>query len=67
MAEQREGKIAKTDRDYLRTIETMTVFDLTRALISMSESVARLSRNMWYFWIPVGLTFLAVVIKMILG
>jgi len=59
MEEQREGKIPKQDKDYLRTIETMSVSELTGALVNMSRSVDQLSRNMRYFWIPVCLTFLA--------
>jgi dCTP deaminase len=56
---QREGKIPKQDKDYLRTIETMSVSELTGALVNMSRSVTQLSRDMRYFWIPVGLAFLA--------
>ena len=59
MEDQREGKIPKADKDYLRTIETMSVSELTTALVNMSRSVGQLSRDMRYFWIPVGLTFLA--------
>ena len=62
MEAQREGKIPKEDRDYLRTIETMSVSELTGALVNMSRSVDQLSRSMRYFWIPVSLTFLAAVI-----
>jgi len=66
MEDQREGKIPKADKDYLRTIETMSVSELTTALVNMSQSVNRLSRYMWYFWIPVSLTFLAVLINALL-
>lgn len=65
--DQREGKIPKQDKDYLRTIETMSVSELTGALVNMSRSVDRLSRSMWYFWIPVGLTFLTVLINMLIS
>ena len=64
---QKEGKIPKADKDYLRTIETMSVSELTGALVNMSRSVDRLSRYMWYFWIPVGLTFLAVLLNVFLS
>jgi len=66
MEDQREGKIPKQDKDYLRTIETMSVSELTGALVNMSRSVDRLSRIMWYFWIPVGLTFLVVLVNALL-
>jgi len=59
--DQREGKIPKQDKDYLRTIETMSVSELTGALVNMSRSVGELSRSMRYFWIPVSLTFLAAI------
>jgi len=67
MEDQREGKIPKADKDYLRTIETMSVSELTGALVNMSRSVDRLGRYMWYFWIPVGLTFLAVLLNTLLS
>ena len=67
MEDQRVGKIPKQDKDYLRTIETMSVSELTGALVNMSRSVDRLSRYMWYFWIPVGLTFLAVLLNALLS
>lgn len=65
--DQREGKIPKQDKDYLRTIETMSVSELTGALVNMSRSVDQLSRDMRYFWIPVGLTFLAAAAAAILS
>lgn len=65
MAEQREGKIPTSDKDYLRTIETMSVSDLTQAMYEMSTNISNLTRAFWYFWIPVGLTFLAVIIGLL--
>jgi len=51
MTEQREGRIPRSDRDYLRTIETMSVSDLTQALLRLSTNVEGLSRQFKGFWI----------------
>lgn len=56
---QREGKIPREDKDYLRTIETMSVSELTGALVNMSRSIDSLSSNMRMFWIPIGIAILA--------
>lgn len=65
MADQREGRIPKADKDYLRMIETMSVSDLTKALITISSSVDKLSRMMWFFWIPLGIAVVASIISAI--
>ncbi|MEA3311371.1 MAG: dCTP deaminase [candidate division WOR-3 bacterium] len=66
MEEQRKRKIPKIDRDYLRTIETMSVSDLTQALISISSSVDQLSKQMRLFWIPIGLLAVMAMISIII-
>jgi len=67
MAEQREGRIPKQDKDYLRTIETMSVSDLTRALLTLSGNVESLSRQFRYFWIPVGIVVLLALLQFLKG
>lgn len=67
MAEQREGRIPKQDKDYLRTIETMSVSDLTRALLTLSGNVESLSRQFRYFWVPVGIVVLLALLDFLRG
>jgi dCTP deaminase len=52
---------------YLRTIETMSISDLTRALLTLSDSVAALSRDVRKVYLPISLAILvAVVVQIIL-
>jgi len=53
MIEQKEGKIPSWDKDYLRTIETMSISDLTMALMTLSNNVNELRRYILYLWIPI--------------
>ncbi|MCX6668132.1 MAG: dCTP deaminase [Euryarchaeota archaeon] len=52
MKQQKEGKIPRADKDYLRTIETMSISDLTTALTTLSRNVDALRKNIWYLWFP---------------
>jgi dCTP deaminase len=61
--QQTRATIPRADADYLRTIETLSVSDLTRALLNLSDNVAVLTRDQRIFLIPVGL---AVVIALVL-
>lgn len=63
MEQQKEGKIPRIDKDYLRTIETMSISDLTTALVTLSQNVDNLGKNIRNFWIPL---ILAIVIPIIL-
>jgi deoxycytidine triphosphate deaminase len=65
MAEQREGRIPTADKDYLRTIETMSVTDLTRALIDLSSSIESIGKWIHGFWICFGVLILLAVISLI--
>jgi dCTP deaminase len=47
--------IPRADADYLRTIETLSVSDLTRSLLRLSDNVAKLSRDVRILWLPLGL------------
>jgi len=59
--------IPRTDADYLRTIETLSVSDLTRSLLRLSDSVAALSRDVRKVYLPIALAILvAVVVQIIL-
>lgn len=55
MADQREGRIPTADKDYLRTIETMSVSDLTKALIDLSSNVEAIGKQFTGFWIGIGI------------
>jgi len=39
----------------LRTIETLSVSDLTRSLLRLSDNVAKRSRDVRILWLPLGL------------
>ena len=66
MAEQREGRIPSADKDYLRTIETMSVSDLTNALIDLSRNVGDLGKWVRGFWIVIVLALLSIVLSLVL-
>lgn len=66
MAEQREGRIPSADKDYLRTIETMSVSDLTKALIDLSQGVSYLSKWVRGFWAGFAIVILLAIITLIL-
>lgn len=57
--EQREPRIPRADKDYLRTIETMSVSDLTQALLTLSRNVQNLSQQFYLLWVPLLVASLA--------
>lgn len=65
LAEQREGKIPRADKDYLRTIETMSVSDLTQALLRLSSNVEALSTQFRWFWVGFGTLIILALIQVI--
>lgn len=67
MAEQREGRIPRSDKDYLRTIETMSVSDLTQALLTLSGNVENLGGQIRYFWIGFATVILVTLLTVVLG
>ena len=66
MAEQREGKIPSADKDYLRTIETMSVSDLTNALIDLSRNVGDLGKWVRGFWIGFAIVIILAILSLVL-
>ena len=58
--------IPRADADYLRTIETMSVSDLTAALLRLSDNVATLSRDVRILWVPIGIALLVAILIRIL-
>lgn len=44
LLEQKNGRIPIADKDYLRTIETMSISDLTQALVTLSDNVANAAK-----------------------
>jgi len=66
MKQQKDGKIPRADKDYLRTIETMSISDLTTALTTLSRNVDALRRNIWYLWIPMILVFVSIILAKLL-
>ena len=66
MGEQREGKIPSADKDYLRTIETMSVSDLTNALIDLSRNVGDLGKWVRGFWIGFAIVIILAILSLVL-
>ena len=66
MAEQRDGRIPTSDKDYLRTIETMSVSDLTKALVDLSKNVSDVSKWVRGFWIGFGIVIILAVLTIVL-
>ncbi|MBW2984500.1 dCTP deaminase [Candidatus Woesearchaeota archaeon] len=65
--EQMEGKIPQQDKYYLRTIETMSMSDLTKSLLTLSGNIDKLSKQFWYFWIPLIIAIIVGIIVMLWG
>jgi dCTP deaminase len=61
--QQLKPTIPRADADYLRTIETLSVSDLTEALGRLSDNVSTLSRDVRVFLIPIAI---AVVVALVL-
>jgi dCTP deaminase len=69
---QTDPAIPRADADYLRTIETLSVSDLTRALLRLSDNVSelasdvsQLTRYIKAVWIPVGVALLVAIIALV--
>ena len=65
MAAQREGRIPSADKDYLRTIETMSVSDLTKALIDLSQSVSDVGKWVRGFWIGFAIIIILAILSIV--
>lgn len=70
---QVDPEIPRADADYLRTIETLSVSDLTKALLRLSDNVSALStdvsqlaRYVKAIWIPLAVAVLSVVIAAVI-
>ena len=66
MAEQREGRIPTADKDYLRTIETMSVTDLTKALIDLSSNIERIGKWVQRFWVCFVILLLIAILSLVI-
>jgi dCTP deaminase len=71
--QQTEAAIPRADADYLRTIETLSVSDLTRALLRLSDNVSTLSsdvsqlaRYVKVVWIPVAVGVIVAILAAVL-
>lgn len=62
VGKQTRPGIPRADADYLRTIETLSVSDLTQALLRLSDNVGTLTRDVRYFLIPVALAIVIAVL-----
>lgn len=61
LLEQKDGKIPIEDKDYLRTIETMSISDLTRALVTLSDNVSNATKTFrWMYPTLVAAVFAAI-------
>lgn len=64
--QQTKPVIPRADADYLRTIETLSVSDLTHALLGLSDNVSTLSRDVRKLYLPIGVAILVAVVVQIL-
>ncbi len=64
--EQRQGEIPRADKDYLRTLETQSLSDLSESLRSLTVDVGSLANSMktMQWVISIGLPFIAVLIAL---
>ena len=61
-AQQLVARIPAADKDYLRTIETMSVSDLTQALLTLSRNVQNLSSQFDKVYLLVTLSIVGAVV-----
>jgi dCTP deaminase len=66
LSEQKEGKIPIEDKDYLRTIETMSISDLTQALVTLSDNVSNATKMFRYLY-PILVASVFAAIASIIG
>jgi len=64
--EQKEGKIPRADKDYLRTLETQSISEMSRSLTELTRNVASLSHSvkLIYWVMGIGFTFIAVLVAL---
>ena len=62
MGKQITARIPSIDKDYLRTIETMSVSDLTQALMILSRNVQNLGSQFRTVVLLIGATFVAAIV-----
>ena len=67
MEAQKEGKIPAADRDYLRTIETMSIGDLTQALLTLSSNVSSLKNYILYSWLTIFAALFVLIVTKMMG
>lgn len=61
--EQREGSIPRADKDYLRTLETESLSEMSKSIRQLTMDVASLSHSMrTVYWVMgVGFTILSII------
>ena len=60
--EQREGRIPRIDKDYLRTLETQSLSNVSADLRALTQNVGAMQTQLKYFYAPLMVgTFMAVV------
>jgi deoxycytidine triphosphate deaminase len=64
--EQKDGQIPRADKDYLRTLETQSLSDMSQSLRSLTVDVGSLAQSMktMQWVISIGLPFIAVLIAL---
>ncbi len=63
-SEQKEGRIPRVDKDYLRTLETGSLSDMAESIRQLTQNVASLSQSVKTMqWVMgIGFSFVAVVV-----
>jgi deoxycytidine triphosphate deaminase len=60
--EQRTGQIPRIDKDYLRTLETQSLSDVSEELRKLAVNVGAMERQLKYYYAPILLVILAAVV-----
>lgn len=60
--EQRAGEIPKVDKDYLRTLETQTLSEMSESVRHLSENVSTLTTVTYRMVVPILLLILGSVV-----
>lgn len=64
--DQKDGKIPSMDKDYLRTIETLSITDLTQSLMRLSDNMDSLGKDMKRIYWVYGVLTVPILIGIML-
>jgi dCTP deaminase len=65
--EQKAGQIPRIDKDYLRTLETQTLSEMSESVRQLSANVAQMSRTLKWYVIPLIVGIYIALLSCLLG